>query len=590
MQSRPGFAVGLAHDSNLFSLHSGFAQKMEDIYSLIQERNARETLPFLSIHSSNSYLRNHVDTLQARCESLERQYFEQQQLIATQSQQIELSANSVPAKNEAKYRQEIAKLEKEKLQHEMKSAAAAIETSKELSNMREDIADKGNTISNLRMEATRNNEIITHLQSELDHSKSLARLAEQQFGGLKDAIRALQDENDETKKLNRRLLDETVNEKEKMAEQFNNMNETTETLQKEASMLRSYVKMGTSSGKGWFGLSARKSFLAAVNDESSSDDAALKPTRQWGATGAVMPSRPIFTIKAHRDDASCVRYDGTNLNRIATASSDATVKVFDTSNGQLEATFSAGGSQPLIGIDLAGDIVCGCGADKTCRVWSQKTKRMIHQLAGHSQKITCVRLLPGEKGVITGSADRSIRVWDIARHIYTQTTTFRHTSTSNCSDVSLTQSIVSGHLDGGIRCWDLRSGDRVLDIPLLHEGGVTSVQWKPGNDFEILTNGRDSTLKIVDTRTNTIVKAVHDPRFRTLTNHASSSFSPDGAHIAAGSGDNGDVFVWNVASGELEKRLRSHSCGAVGLAWGMGGTNGQQVASIDKAGVLILWG
>lgn len=564
---------------------------MEDIYSLIQERNARETLPFLSVHSSNSYLRNHVDSLQARCESLERQYLEQQQLVATQAQAIKLNANSTPAKTEARLRQDIARLEVEKLQHEMKSAAAAIQASKETSSLKEEKAAAENTISNLRMEATRNNEIISHLHSELENSKSLTRLVEKQFDGLKDAVRALQDENDDTKRLNRRLLDETVTEKEKMAEQFNNMNETIETLQKETNMLRSYVKMGNSfSSKSWFGL-ARKNAPAAVSAEISSDDAYSKSTRQWGAIGAVMPSQPIFTIKAHRDDASCLRYDGTNLNRIATASSDASVKVFDTSTGQLEATFSAGGSsQPLLGIDLAGDIVCGCGADKTCRVWSQKTKRMIHQLAGHSQKITCVRLLPGEKGIVTGSADRSIRVWDITRHIYTQTTTFRHNSTTHCSDVSITQSIVSGHLDGGIRCWDLRSGDPVFDMPLLHEGGVTSVQWKPSSDNEILTNGRDSTLKIVDARTKAVVRAVHDPGFRILTNHASSSFSPDGIHVAAGSGDSGDILVWNAASGELEKRLSAHSCGAVGLAWGMGGSNGQQVATIDKAGVLILWG
>mmetsp|Transcript_2845 Transcript_2845/g.5503 ORF Transcript_2845/g.5503 Transcript_2845/m.5503 type:complete len:81 (-) Transcript_2845:87-329(-) len=51
-----------------------------------------------------------------------------------------------------------------------------------------------------------------------------------------------------------------------------------------------------------------------------------------------------------------------------------------------------------------------------------------------------------------------------------------------------------------------------------------------------------------------------------------------------------DILVLNVGSGELEKQLSAHSCGVVGFAWGMGGTNGQQVATIDKSGVLILWG
>lgn len=48
--------------------------EMDDIYGAIIERNARETLPFVSLVNSNRYLETHVDVLQARCESLERQY------------------------------------------------------------------------------------------------------------------------------------------------------------------------------------------------------------------------------------------------------------------------------------------------------------------------------------------------------------------------------------------------------------------------------------------------------------------------------------------------------------------------------------
>jgi WD40 repeat protein len=76
---------------------------------------------------------------------------------------------------------------------------------------------------------------------------------------------------------------------------------------------------------------------------------------------------------------SFFRYDGTNLNLVATASSDATVKVWDTGNGQLQASFSGGGSQPMLGVDISGGIICGCGADKTCRVWRYDTKRMVRR-------------------------------------------------------------------------------------------------------------------------------------------------------------------------------------------------------------------
>ena len=67
--------------------------------------------------------------------------------------------------------------------------------------------------------------------------------------------------------------------------------------------------------------------------------------------------------------------------------------------------------------------------------------------------------------MITGSADRSLKLWDISRKTYRQTTTFRHSSTAHCVDVSSDSSTaVSGHLDGGLRFWDIRTGDRTAEI------------------------------------------------------------------------------------------------------------------------------
>jgi autophagy-related protein 16 len=583
---------------------------MEDVYNLIQERNSYETNPFLSIHASNFSLSNLADALQTSCESLEKQYYLEQQQLLFEAHQIEgesaaqnnggkdgsgsnNGSSTTSSSGNTQLRVEVAQLHsalKEKIKKELHSTAA-METRQQLDLLEEEKLAQKTLISNLQMELERSNEITTHLQSELENAKSLTRLSEKQFDGLKDAIRQLQVENDEKTKLNERLVENAVAEKEKMAEQFNSMNDMVEKLQKEISMLKLYNKK---SDKGWFRLpnstKDEKSAAAAGSVDDSLNDAAAQ-ARKWGAFGAVLPSKPLYSIKAHREDASCVVYDGTNLNLVATSSSDATVRVWDTSNGQLQATFSGGGSLPMTGVDMSGGLVTCCGADKTCRVWQYKTKRLIHQLAGHSQKITCVKLFPGEKNIVTGSADRSIRVWDISRHIYTQTTTFRHSSTANCSDVFVeTQPVVTGHLDGGVRFWDVRSGDRVLDIPTVHEGGVTSVQWKPGSTHHVLTCGRDSIMKIVDVRTQSVMKTFHNNALRVMSNNARCSFSPDAKYVAAGGGDSGDIFVFDAESTDLKKRISSgHQAGVLGLAWGRGGTNGQQVATVDKTGVLILW-
>mmetsp|Transcript_1627 Transcript_1627/g.3080 ORF Transcript_1627/g.3080 Transcript_1627/m.3080 type:complete len:197 (-) Transcript_1627:1177-1767(-) len=196
---------------------------MDQVYNLIQQRNAIETLPFVSLHSSNSQLRNLVASLQFRCESLERQYLELQQLLADQAllvnqsnQNIIKSGSGGVLKNEGKLREKIAKLQKdlnEKLRNEVKLAAEAAESSKEISQLNEEKSSHEATIATLNVEIHRCNEIITHLTNELEESKSRTRLAEAQFDGLKDAIRSLQEENEEKSKLNQRLLDETIAEK-----------------------------------------------------------------------------------------------------------------------------------------------------------------------------------------------------------------------------------------------------------------------------------------------------------------------------------------------------------------------------------------
>ena len=46
---------------------------MLGIYQQLQERNARETLPFVAVHEANATLLNQVDALQKKCDDYERE-------------------------------------------------------------------------------------------------------------------------------------------------------------------------------------------------------------------------------------------------------------------------------------------------------------------------------------------------------------------------------------------------------------------------------------------------------------------------------------------------------------------------------------
>ena len=90
---------------------------------------------------------------------------------------------------------------------------------------------------------------------------------------------------------------------------------------------------------------------------------------------------------------------------------------------------------------------------------------MVHQLVGHANKITSVRFLGTAKGIITASADRQMIVWDISKQTYRQTTNISLNSTANSIDVADdSYTVVSGHVDGGLRLWDIRTAQKSAEI------------------------------------------------------------------------------------------------------------------------------
>lgn len=81
----------------------------------------------------------------------------------------------------------------------------------------------------------------------------------------------------------------------------------------------------------------------------------------------------------------------------------------------------------------------------------------------------------------------------------------------------------------GVRFWDIRSSERTADITELHSNGVTSVQFNPANNAEVLTTGRDSVVKLIDVRkSGQELQSFSHSEFKIDLSYAGCTISPNG--------------------------------------------------------------
>ena len=354
---------------------------MLGIYEQLLERNARETLPFVSVHEANATLLNQIDALQSKCDGYEREVSILQQQVDDNAGSSHNggkgnSAATAALKNEARFRDKLEKLQEEmnsKLKSHAEDQASALKTAKELSEMKDLHLVQESTISNLKKECDRKEKAIEHLTEQLTDAKSRTKLAEQQYVGLKETIRSLQNENDQLKKERRTIEARLVEEKGKVSDEMNVLTEMVDSLKREVDMLRSLKKQEEKrKSGGWFGRTSSTESKGSKTPEKGKDS-----QRKFGAFGVIVPSGPKQIIQAHMAEATSARYDSMGSDLIVTGGADSNVKVWDAGTGSLRATLRGPSGHIILGCDICGSLVVGASSDKTCRVWNVKTERMV---------------------------------------------------------------------------------------------------------------------------------------------------------------------------------------------------------------------
>ncbi|XP_043928666.1 protein Atg16l2-like isoform X2 [Protopterus annectens] len=296
-----------------------------------------------------------------------------------------------------------------------------------------------------------------------------------------------------------------------------------------------------------------------------------------------LPTKALEIVEAHESDINAAKFSSISQT-LATGGDDRIIKLWDVVAGRLESRTSLQRSSSgitSIEFDPTGYRILAASYEGAVHLWEVNACRPTYVLTGHRHKVTAAKFKSLYHQAVTGSFDRTLKIWDLNRGACTDTIQV----SSYCSDVvSLEFLVISGHHDKKIRFWDCRTKVCTNEIPV--EGRVTSLNVTCDHS-QLLSCSRDDTLKVVDLRKmNCCRQTFRADGFKCGSDITKAIFSPDGSFVTAGSAD-GTLFVWNVKTGKLEASLAGqHNSCVNAVTWS---TSGEYVVSVDRGKKAVLW-
>lgn len=167
---------------------------------------------------------------------------------------------------------------------------------------------------------------------------------------------------------------------------------------------------------------------------------------------------------------------------------------------------------------------------------------------GHADCVTCATILPHARHVLTGSRDKTLRLWDIEAGSTLQRLDGHEDWITCVTALSDGRRALSGSKDGTLRLWDIESGAALRRFEG-HEGTVTTVATLPDGRHAV-SGAHDGTLRLWDIESGAELR-----RFEGHEDWVNCVAAlPGGRHILSGSDDK-TLRLWGIESGDELRRL-----------------------------------
>lgn len=204
------------------------------------------------------------------------------------------------------------------------------------------------------------------------------------------------------------------------------------------------------------------------------------------------------------------------------------------------------------------------GGDRSVFLWDvargQTIRRFGEHNHGHNSRVNTVTFAgAGDSVLISGSFDATVRVWDVKSQSSKPIVVLDDAKDSVSSVLvgwGEEYEILTGSVDGRIRCYDIRMGRLYTDVI---GASVTSLQ-RTRDGKGILVGALDSTIRLMDRDGGGLLKAYKADGWRNSEFRLRSAFGGNERWVLCGNenvkGHDGEVTVWDTLTGHITENIR----------------------------------
>jgi len=211
-------------------------------------------------------------------------------------------------------------------------------------------------------------------------------------------------------------------------------------------------------------------------------------------------------------------------------------------------------------------------------VWSPGSDEEVFAMKGHTAEVTCLALSPRGNFALSGSEDKSIRLWNLETR--STKSVMSHGQAVNC--VAYCPDGVhalSGGWDSKVILWNLQTNER-LKVFEGHKNIVTCATFSPDGRYA-LSGGCDNRICVYDIAQQRIIQTVEEHKERVCC----LAFAPDSTRFLS-SGEDEVARLWSVTDRESLLRFEDHKKAVVSVAFL---PDGKYAVSISADNTIQRW-